>query len=120
MSLKDVIDRFALVSGLELEEISKWIFLIIDCIKYFESRLKKSNLSDEQKKRLSYACAVYAYYKYTLAVSANLSYNFKAGDVQITHSSDMIENASKLWQQQKQEISDITDMDDFSFVRVRA
>ncbi|MDO4748422.1 MAG: hypothetical protein Q4A12_04505 [Eubacteriales bacterium] len=120
MSLKDVIDRFALVSGLEQEEISKWFFLILDCIQYFESKTKNKSLSESDKKRLSYACAVYAYYKYSLTQSIATAYNFKAGDVEITQSSSMIESAVNLWQQQKQEISDIVDLDDFCFTRVRA
>lgn len=117
MSLKDVIDRFALVSGLEQDEISKWIFLILDCIKYFESKLKQKTYSKSEKKRLSYACAVYAYYKYSLSLSA-MAYDFKAGDVQISASSDMIGAAANMWQHQKQEICDLVDFGDFCFSRV--
>ncbi len=118
MSLKDVLDRFALVSGLEQEEISKWIFIIVDCIKYFESKLKNKDLDKAQSKRLAYACAVYAYYKYALANSANTAYSLKAGDVEITKASDMIESASLMWQNQKQEIADLVSFDDFCFTRV--
>ena len=108
MSLKDVVDRFALVSGLSQKEISRWIFIIIDSIKYFESICKIDALKESDKKRLSYACAVYAYYKYSLTQS-ELAHSFKAGDVQISESSSLIDTASKLWQIQKNEISDIAD-----------
>lgn len=118
MSLKDVIDRFALVSGLEQEEISKWIFIIIDCIKYFESICNIDALKESDKKRLSYACAVYAYYKYSLSKS-EIAHSFKAGDVQITSSSSLIDKTAQLWQIQKSEISDIVDFSDNCFVRVR-
>ena len=64
------------------------------------------------------ACAVYAYYKYALAMSANTAYSLKAGDVQITKSSDMIESAALMWQNQKQEITDLVSFDDFCFTRV--
>lgn len=120
MSLKDVIDRFALVSGLEKEEISKWIFVLVDCIKYFESRLNNKTLADIEKRRLTHACAVYAYYKYSLMVYAKVSSKFKAGDVEITQSENVTENAHLMWQQEKKEISDIIDFDDFCFCRVRA
>ncbi len=118
MSLKDVIDRFALVSGLSQKEISRWIFIIIDSIKYFESICKIDALKESDKKRLSYACAVYAYYKYSLTQS-ELAHSFKAGDVQISESSSLIDTTSKLWQIQKNEISDIVDFSDSCFVRVR-
>lgn len=119
MSLKDVIDRFALVSELSQEEISRWIFLIIDCIKYFESIIKIDALKESDKKRLSYACAVYAYYKYSLCKS-EAAHSFKAGDVQISESSSLIEKTASMWQQQKSEISDIVDLSDSAcFLRVR-
>jgi len=120
LSLKDVLDRFALVSGLEQEEISKWIFVITDCIKYFESRLNINLLSDIQKSRLTHACAVYSYYKYTLMTFASKSAKFKAGDLEITQSENMLECAHSMWQQEKSEIVDIIDFDDFCFSRVRA
>ena len=119
MSLKDVIDRFALVSELNQEEISRWIFLILDCIKYFESIVKIDALKESDKKRLSYACAVYAYYKYSLCKSEAV-HSFKAGDIQISESSSLIEKSASMWQLQKNEISDIVDFSDSScFVRVR-
>ena len=119
MSLKDVIDRFALVSELSQEEISRWIFLILDCIKYFESICNIDALKESDKKRLSYACAVFAYYKYSLCKSEAV-HSFKAGDIQISESSSLIEKTSSLWQLQKNEISDIVDFSQSScFVRVR-
>ncbi len=120
MSLKDVIDRFALVSGLEQETISKWLFVITDCINYFEVRLAGRTLTDVDRKRVVHACAVYAYYKYSLMVFANSTSKFKAGDIEITQSESAMESAHTMWQSEKSEIADLVDFDDFSFVRVRA
>ena len=119
MSLKDVIDRFALVSELSQEEISRWIFLILDCIKYFESICDIDALKESDKKRLSYACAVYAYYKYSLCKSES-AHSFKAGDIQINQSSSLIEQTASMWQLMKSEISDIVDFSDsYCLLRVR-
>lgn len=120
MSFKDVTDRFALVSGLEQEEISKWVFVITDCIKYFESMLNGRTLSEIESIRLSNACAVYAYYKYSLYKFADNSSKFKAGDIEITKAESITDKAHTMWQQEKSEINDIVDFDNFSFVRVRA
>lgn len=118
MSLKDVINRFALVSSLEQEEISKWIFVIVDCIKYFESRVDVSKLSEIDSKRLTHACAVYAYYKYTLMNFASTGTRFKAGDIEITRACDLTDVAHAMWQNEKKEIADVLDFDDFCFCRV--
>ncbi len=118
MSLKDVLDRFALVSGLSPDEISKWIFVIVDCIKYFENRFFNREFSDSEKHRLVHACAIYAYYKYSLISYAKVASKFKAGDIEITQSENITDNAHKMWQHEKSEIADIIDFDDFEFVRV--
>ncbi len=120
MSLKDVVDRFALVSNLEQEEISKWFFVILDCIKYFESKVNMNTLTQTQYRRIAHACAVYAYYKYTLFNFAASSQKFKAGDVEITQSESITDKAHIMWQQEKKEIADIIDFDGFCFTRVGA
>lgn len=118
MSLKDVVNRFALVSGLEQNKVSEWFFVIIDCIKYFESKINGRKLTDTEKRRITHACAVYAYYKYSLFNFASKNSRFKAGDVEISTSENLIDHAHTLWQQEKKEIADIVDFDDFCFVRV--
>ena len=120
MSLKDVLDRFALVSGLEKEEISKWIFIVVDCIKYFEQYLGSKKLNDSDMRRLSHACAVYAYYQYSLINYASAVSRFKAGDVEITESENLTDKVHAIWQQEKKEIADIVNFDDFCFMRVGA
>lgn len=118
MSVKDVVNRFALVSGLEQDKVSDWFFVIVDCIKYFESMLKGKKLSDVQKRRITHACAVYAYYKYSLINFASKNSRFKAGDVEISTSENLCDHAHNMWQQEKKEIADIVDFDDFCFMRV--
>lgn len=118
MSLKDVLDRFALVSGLSGEEVSKWVFVIIDCIKYFEKALKNKTVSENDKRRLIHSCAVYAYYKYSLMMLASNITKFKAGDIEITCSENLSDTAHQMWQIEKKEIADIIDFDDFCFCRV--
>ena len=120
MSIKEVIDRFALVSSLEQEEISKWIYVIVDCIKYFESKVNVDALPDYKYTRLVHACAVYAYYKYSLYNLVNSTSKFKAGDIEITQSESITDKAHIMWQQEKIEIADIIDFDDFCFKRVSA
>ena len=120
MSTKEVVDRFALVSGLEQEQISKWFFVIIDCIKYFESLVNVKSLNDLERNRLVHACAVYTYYKYSLFNFAHIGQKFKAGDIEITQSESIADKAHIMWQQEKAEIADIIDFDNFCFKRVSA
>lgn len=118
MNLNDVINRFALVSKLTPEEISKWVFVIKDCIQYFESHIKTGELSCEENIRLSHACAVYAYYKYSLYQIPASAEKFKAGDVEFSTSSAPTPSAKAMWEHEKSEISDLVDFGDFCFCRV--
>ena len=77
-------------------------------------------LSDEQTGRLTHACAVYAYYKYSLMNFASGVSRFKAGDVEITNAENITDTAHVMWQNEKKEIADIFDFDDFCFCRVSA
>ena len=86
-------------SKLEQEEISKWVYVIVDCIKYFESMVDVSSLDDVSSTRLSHACAVYAYYKYSLYELVSSESKFKAGDVEITQSENIADRAHIMWQQ---------------------
>lgn len=120
MNLKEVINRFSLVSGLSQGEISKWVYVIIDCINYFESKMSGKTYCQTDIARLTHACAVYAYYKYSVYSKSLSSESFKAGDVQITSSGDCIDNVRAMWECEAKEISDLVDFSDFCFMRVIA
>lgn len=120
MSLKDVINRIALVSGLEQGEISKWIPIIMDSIKYFESKLRNCTYSDVDMMRLNHACAVFAYYKISMYISESQISDFKAGDVEISKFNGDADRARRMWESEKSDIADLMDTGDICFKRVRA
>lgn len=107
MSLKDILDRFALVSGLSAKETARLLPIIEDCRDWFEERLK-SDLSESEQRRAAYACAVYAYYKVSRIAQPDEVSSFKVGDVQMTVF-PQAEKAEKLWAEERESISDIMD-----------
>ena len=117
MSLNEIIDRFALVSGFTMDEISRDLPLIRDCMEYFEERVA-DDLSDSQRRRLAQACAVFAYYRLCLLSRSGELSSFKAGDVQIQQqkSAELCEAAERMWESERAMISDIASFDDgFAF-----
>ena len=108
MSLKEIIERFALVSGLEMKEISRWLPILMDCKTYFEEHLK-DGLSESDMKRAVHACAVYACYRISLISQSADVLSFKVGDVQLTPL-PLDENAEKLWLNECENVSDILDI----------
>ena len=117
MSLNEIIDRFALVSGLGMEEVSRYLTLIGDCKELFEER-SPDGLSDAQERRLAHACAVYAYYRVCLLMRDGNFETFKAGDMQVSRGDigEICEAALRMWEAERESISGIADMDEgFAF-----
>lgn len=118
MSLKEIIERFTLVSGLEMKEVSRYMPIIEDCRLYFESRAGEG-LSEADTRRLEYSCAVYAFYKVSRAGRLDGLRSFKVGDVQM-EIEDYGAYAEKLWAEERDNISDLIDVNGgFAFRGVR-
>ena len=117
MNLNDIIERFTLVSGLTMNETSRYLPLLTDCKAYFEEHLR-GELSGSQQKRAAHACAVYAYYRVCLLVRDGGFETFKAGDVQINpaKAAETCEAAQRMWDAERGMIADIVCFDDgFAF-----
>lgn len=118
MSLKDILDRFTLVSGLSMQEASRYLPIIEDCRLLFEERMK-SELTESEKRRAAHACAVYAYYKISRILQSEEISSFKVGDVQF-ESLSQCDNAEALWREERERIRDLIDLDNgFAFRSVR-
>ena len=121
MRLNEVINRFALVSGLEPEEVSKWTVLCVDASKEIERMVRKSvKLSEQDDIRLSNAAGVLAYYKYCMYEYGSRVKSFGAGNVNVTMAYNEAEHAEKLWKAEREGLGDILNTDsDFCFQGVR-
>ncbi len=108
MRLNETINRFALVSGLEPCEVSKWTVLCVDATKEIERMiLPCAVLTQDNELRLSNAAGVLAYYKYCMYSHVTKVKGFAAGNVSVTVSEDEAEHAFKLWQTEKEAIGDL-------------
>lgn len=117
MRLKEIIERFTLVSGFEMKDVSRFLPIIADCKAYFESLLPELNESD--LRRAEHACAVYAFYRISQLGRLDDLKSFKVGDVQMNVEA-IGEAAKKLWDAERESISDIVDISgSFAFRSVR-
>lgn len=117
MNLNEIIERFTLVSGWKMSEVSRYLPLIEDCKEQFAERAA-DDLSEAKRRRLSHACAVYAYYRVCLLLRDGGMENFKAGDVQISTAKidDICNSAFRMWESERAVIADIISFDDgFAF-----
>ena len=113
MNLNDIIDRFTLVSGLSMNDVSRYLPIILDCKSYIEERMH-DGLSASQLKRAAHACAVYAYYKLCMTVREGDFEYVKAGELQLKAkgAADIRAAAEHLWSEERRAIADIADLDD--------
>ena len=71
MDRKNVTERFVMLCGMDKSEASAWRALIEDACIYIEARLKKQQLSDDEKRRAELLCAAYAYRGWCQSGSGN-------------------------------------------------
>lgn len=117
MRIKEIIERFTLVSGFEMKDVSRYLPIIVDCKAYFESLLPELNEND--LRRAEYACAVYAFYRISQLGRLDDLKSFKVGDVQMNVEA-IGEAAKKLWEAERENISDLLDISGgFAFRSVR-
>ena len=116
MRLKEIIERFTLVSGFEMKDVSRFLPIIIDCKAYFESRIPE--LDDGDLRRVEHACAVYAFYRISQMGRLDDLHSFRVGDVQMNI--EAIGEIKQLWDAERENISDIVDIgSSFAFRSVR-
>jgi len=121
LRLNLVIDRFALISGLEPEEVSRWTPLCADAVVQIEG-MKRSKVKDDEKtiRRLSFCAAALAYYKYTLFTKEAAVSSFSAGNLSVGISVTERERAKQLWEEELRGASDLLEaQSDFCFLGVR-
>ena len=107
MRLKEIIERFTLVSGFEMKDVSRYLPIVDDCKEYFESLLPELNEADTR--RAEHACAVYAFYRISQLGRLDDMKSFKVGDVQMNMDAIGVA-ARKLWENERENISDILDI----------
>lgn len=121
MRLNEVINRFALVSGLEPAEVTKWTPVCIDAMNELKGKVQPQVLdSEENILRLSACAGVLAYYRYCLYSSGSEAKSFTAGAVSVTVSEFDVDKARKLWEFERKAVEDLLVSDEsFCFKRVR-
>ncbi len=113
MRLNEVINRFALVSGLEPHEVSMWTPVCIDAMLQIKSKALKEALSDEESVlRLCALAGVLAYCKYCLYMEREEVKSFTAGSVSITKAQSDTKKACELWEFEKNCAKDLLSCDD--------
>ena len=117
MDLTKVLGNFLLISGINQNKSSVYMPIIKDSIKKLTSKLKNKTIKEEDKPRLNYAAATFAFYKYMIFIKAkNNTESFTAGNVTIKVNIDAKLNAAKdIWLSEKEEILDLLRDDEFSF-----
>jgi hypothetical protein len=105
------------VSGLDDVEAVKWISVLNDAVEYVNALVTKTELTENDRKRLDKAAGVNAYYRYTIYTSEAES-SFSAGDITITANKDKIKNAKEMWEEEMVNIKDLIGCSTFTFKAV--
>ena len=121
MDLQEILEKFALISGLTLEEVSPFIPILEEAKQEIESKVLEEVDKNAESRRLNAAAAAFGFYKYVLyKVSGSGMESFTAGDISIRQNNSHIINMAKcIWDEARREASDILKDDDFLFEEIR-
>jgi hypothetical protein len=115
MSLDYVLNRFKLLSGLDDCECESWLSVIREAVVYVRKLVDYDNLSAEEQSCVENAAGVYAFYQFACA-SYNRESSFSAGDLSVKYSSDVLQHAKAMWEEEQKSLSVLSKQIDSSFV----
>lgn len=116
MNIANVASNFAALSGADASETSRYNALIENACAYVSSKCIKSELDENDTKRLEMLCAVYALKLSSMCNDENIT-SFTAGDVKIT-SPVSGGKYGQMWRELSARESDLIKNDEFLFGRV--
>ena len=120
MNIQEILERFALIANLTLEEASPWYRTCEDAMYEIESKLKPNVDKETNGRRLNIAAAALGFYKYVLYRASGCGMDsFSAGDINIkSDKKTSVDMAYKVWQDAKRNVADILEDDNFLFERI--
>lgn len=120
LDLQEILTRFALVAGLNLEEAAPWMTICNEAINELRSKLKDPTAEDSNSERLNAAAAALSFYKYTIYRSSGLGMNnFSIKDIKINADNKLsIKAAKSILNDAMANIHDLILDNDFLFQRM--
>ncbi len=120
MNLQETLERFAIIAGLSMDDISPWIPICEDAYDEIKRHLRDETDEDANSRRLNVAAAALAFYRYILyKVSGGGMESFSAGELRIkTNGETSVKMAYNVWKDAKNAVADLLTDDDFMFERI--
>lgn len=122
MNINSILERFALMASLTLEEAAPWLSVCNEASCEIDSRLKDDVNKDTQSDRICALAAALAFYRYSLyRASGTGMQDFSTGDVKISCDNDAIMKfATEIWREARLSACDILKDENFFFWQVEA
>ena len=113
LDIQEILERFALIASLPMEEAVGYTALCSDAAGELTRRLR-GTVSENNASRLEPAAASLAYYRYAMYQAANAE-DFTVGDITVASGrDDKVRLAREVWMEAEREIADL--LSDYGFV----
>lgn len=122
MNVQKIVERFALISGMNLEKAGTLTYICNDAKNEILSKLLPDVDTNLHSERLIAAAAALSLYKYMQYKAVEqTAESFSAGDITIKENvKQATEAAYEIWACERAKISDLLRDDDFVFWRVKS
>ncbi len=120
MNLQIVLEKFSVISNIDINDCSKWIPLCKESINEIKNNLRSDVDENANAYRLETAAAALSLYKYALYSYASMkAESFSAGELKIKiDPNKCIKMAQKAWIEARNSISDLLKDESFVFERI--
>lgn len=120
MDIEKIVERFALLSSLSLEEASTFTYICNDANNEIVSKLLPNIDFNLHSERLIAAAAALSLYRYMqLKALSQTTESFSAGDITVRENTiQAVKIAFEIWLEEKAKIADLLQDNDFVFWRV--
>lgn len=120
MDIEKIVERFALLSSLSLEEASTFTYICNDANNEIVSKLLPNIDFNLHSERLIAAAAALSLYRYMqLKALSQTTESFSAGDITVKENTiQAVKIAFEIWLEEKAKIADLLQDNDFVFWRV--
>lgn len=124
MNRQYIVERFALISGLSMNEAAKWADICAEAGEQIENKIKPNVNLDDVENQLCAVAAALALYRYAMYQnSTGQAESFTVGDISVSSSANAIvdaEKAKEVFEEARLSASDYLVDIDFTFMQVKS
>ncbi len=122
LDIQEVLERFSIIAGLNIDQAAPWTSLCSESIEQIRVYVKEGVDVSKNSRRLGAAAAALTFYRYIMyKASGGGLESFTAGDISVKNDKKVsLQIALAVWRDAKSSVADLLNDEDFIFERIES